>query len=283
MPEHLSPLLSSTTGILGLRTGEGLIALPVQWDAGRGIATLPAGLGADDFIGDVPACVTFDEPVHVRPTEQRGVVLRGHAQFVDGRHRPRNEDQPDHLLGRLQHQHCQSPVLKPIPSPKEAKPHVRASEVAAAQPAHLRPLALRRRDPSTSCARRSSTSRSAGWPKLTEDYHDEGLVPRLPRLRQAKEKLFATFMTPARDADGDADKRWDTARVAAMSRAARLLRTVLLVPVAGHLPRPRPGLAERQRGRAGTRGGGARRRRRRRRSACRSASTAPTSTPATWC
>ena len=33
----------------------------------------------------------------------------------------------------------------------------------------------------------------------------------------AKEKVFATFMTPARDAGGDKDKRWDTARVAAMS------------------------------------------------------------------
>jgi acyl-CoA dehydrogenase len=33
----------------------------------------------------------------------------------------------------------------------------------------------------------------------------------------AKEKIFATFMTPSRDADGDPAKRWDSARVAAMS------------------------------------------------------------------
>lgn len=33
-----------------------------------------------------------------------------------------------------------------------------------------------------------------------------------------REKVFATFLTPAEMADGDADKRWDTARIAAMSR-----------------------------------------------------------------
>jgi acyl-CoA dehydrogenase len=33
----------------------------------------------------------------------------------------------------------------------------------------------------------------------------------------AKERLFATFLTPAQDGGGDADKRWDTARVAALS------------------------------------------------------------------
>jgi acyl-CoA dehydrogenase len=33
----------------------------------------------------------------------------------------------------------------------------------------------------------------------------------------AKEELFATFLTPARDAAGDPNRRWDTARVAALS------------------------------------------------------------------
>jgi alkylation response protein AidB-like acyl-CoA dehydrogenase len=33
----------------------------------------------------------------------------------------------------------------------------------------------------------------------------------------AKERLFATFLTPSSDAAGDPDKRWDTARVAALS------------------------------------------------------------------
>lgn len=84
VPWQQRPLLSSTTGILGMRTGEGLLALPVQWDARRGIATLPAGPGADEFIGDVPVCLAFNEPVRVHPTEQRGVVLRGNARFVAG-------------------------------------------------------------------------------------------------------------------------------------------------------------------------------------------------------
>lgn len=83
VPKHLGPLLSSTTGVLAMRTGEGLVALPIQWDAGHGVATLPAGLGAGGSGGDIPACVTFDEPVHIRPTEQRGVVLRGNARFVE--------------------------------------------------------------------------------------------------------------------------------------------------------------------------------------------------------
>jgi acyl-CoA dehydrogenase len=33
----------------------------------------------------------------------------------------------------------------------------------------------------------------------------------------AKERLFATFLTPAQDAGDDPDKRWDTARIAALS------------------------------------------------------------------
>jgi acyl-CoA dehydrogenase len=33
----------------------------------------------------------------------------------------------------------------------------------------------------------------------------------------AKERLFATFLTPSSDAGGDPDKRWDTARIAALS------------------------------------------------------------------
>lgn len=55
-----------------------------------------------------------------------------------------------------------------------------------------------------------------GLAKLTEDYHAKSWYSDFLEF-QAKEKLFATLMTPARDADGNADKRWDTARVAAMS------------------------------------------------------------------
>lgn len=55
-----------------------------------------------------------------------------------------------------------------------------------------------------------------GLQKLTEDYHSKAWYQDFLDF-QASEKLFATFMTPAREANGDADKRWDTARVAAMS------------------------------------------------------------------
>jgi acyl-CoA dehydrogenase len=55
-----------------------------------------------------------------------------------------------------------------------------------------------------------------GLSKLTEDYHAHAWYPEFLEF-VAGEKVFATFMTPARDAAGDKDKRWDTARVAAMS------------------------------------------------------------------
>jgi acyl-CoA dehydrogenase len=55
-----------------------------------------------------------------------------------------------------------------------------------------------------------------GLARLTDDYHAKAWYDDFLEF-VAKEKLFATFMTPARDADGDPEKRWDTARVAAMS------------------------------------------------------------------
>ena len=55
-----------------------------------------------------------------------------------------------------------------------------------------------------------------GLRKLTEEYHAHAWYPEFLEF-VAREKVFAKFMTPARDADGDKDKRWDTARVAAMS------------------------------------------------------------------
>ena len=57
---------------------------------------------------------------------------------------------------------------------------------------------------------------SRGLRKLTEDYFAQAWYPEFLEF-VAREKVFATFMTPARDADGDKEKRWDTARVAAMS------------------------------------------------------------------
>jgi acyl-CoA dehydrogenase len=57
---------------------------------------------------------------------------------------------------------------------------------------------------------------AGGLAKLTTDYHAKTWYTDFLEF-VAKEKLFATLMTPARDADGDPEKRWDTARVAAMS------------------------------------------------------------------
>ncbi len=55
-----------------------------------------------------------------------------------------------------------------------------------------------------------------GLAKLLEDYHDKQWYADFLEF-VAKEKVFATFMTPAKDAAGETDKRWDTARIAAMS------------------------------------------------------------------
>jgi len=57
---------------------------------------------------------------------------------------------------------------------------------------------------------------AGGLAKLTSEYHADSWYPDFLEF-VAKEKVFATFMTPARDADGHAEKRWATARVAAMS------------------------------------------------------------------
>ena len=64
-----------------------------------------------------------------------------------------------------------------------------------------------------------------------------------------REKLFATFLTPSEFADGNPDKRWDARAQRRAHRDPRLLRTDLLVHRAGHHPRPRAGLAEREQGR----------------------------------
>lgn len=52
-------------------------------------------------------------------------------------------------------------------------------------------------------------------------YHPEHFDAETRRLLRATivgaEEIFATFLTPARDAAGNPYKRWDTARIAAMS------------------------------------------------------------------
>ena len=62
----------------------------------------------------------------------------------------------------------------------------------------------------------------------------------------AKEGLFATFLTPAADAAGDAGQALGYRPQRSPQRDPRLLRPGLLVHLAGHHPRPRPGVAERE-------------------------------------
>jgi len=75
LPEALAHLPASPYGVLGLVTPEGPLALPIAWDGAT--ATLPEQV--DELVVDAGprACVTFDDPVRNRPTQQRGVVLRG--------------------------------------------------------------------------------------------------------------------------------------------------------------------------------------------------------------
>jgi acyl-CoA dehydrogenase len=55
-----------------------------------------------------------------------------------------------------------------------------------------------------------------GKAKLTEDYHSRTFYADFIEFA-GKEGLFSTFLTPAANAGGHPDKRWDTSRVAALS------------------------------------------------------------------
>ncbi|MGK3208993.1 acyl-CoA dehydrogenase [Amycolatopsis sp. MEPSY49] len=55
-----------------------------------------------------------------------------------------------------------------------------------------------------------------GKAKLTEDYHNRVFYADFLEFA-GKEGLFSTFLTPAANAGGNPDKRWDTSRVAALS------------------------------------------------------------------
>ncbi|MEV6444188.1 acyl-CoA dehydrogenase [Amycolatopsis sp. NPDC051716] len=55
-----------------------------------------------------------------------------------------------------------------------------------------------------------------GKAKLTEDYHARTFYADFLEFA-GKEGLFSTFLTPATNAGGHPDKRWDTSRVAALS------------------------------------------------------------------
>jgi len=81
VPE-LAALLDAPDAVLGLSTPNGPVVLPVSWDGTRGVARAAAPLP----VLAVPlarACLTIDEPVHDRPTEQRGITLRGSARVGD--------------------------------------------------------------------------------------------------------------------------------------------------------------------------------------------------------
>ncbi len=55
-----------------------------------------------------------------------------------------------------------------------------------------------------------------GLRKLVSDYHEHVFYSDFLEFA-GKEGLFSTFLTPRADADGHPDKRWDTARIAALS------------------------------------------------------------------
>lgn len=80
LPEGLAHLPASPYGVLGLVTPQGPLALPIAWDGAT--ATLPEQVA--ELVGDAgpSVCVTFDDPVRNRPTQQRGVVLRGSGEPV---------------------------------------------------------------------------------------------------------------------------------------------------------------------------------------------------------
>jgi len=81
LPESLAGLVHCREGVLGIATVHGPVAVPVLWDHRRQVAILPSGV--QPVAGSAPACLTLDEPVHARPTEQRGIALRGSARELE--------------------------------------------------------------------------------------------------------------------------------------------------------------------------------------------------------
>ena len=55
-----------------------------------------------------------------------------------------------------------------------------------------------------------------GLDKLLEDFHNKTYYTEFLEFL-AKEKVLATFLTPAQNADGNPAKRWDSARISALS------------------------------------------------------------------
>ncbi len=99
----------------------------------------------------------------------------------------------------------------------------------------------------------------------------------------ARERVFATLLTPAAEGGGDPDKRWDTARICAFNEITAFYGLAYWytwqVSILGLGPIWQ---SDNDAARA-PRGGPARRRRDLRLRPLREASTAPTSTRPTWC
>jgi len=91
----------------------------------------------------------------------------------------------------------------------------RRRRVASVQPAHLRPIPLRRRDQKAARAT-IDWFEHRGKERLLEDYRDCVWYADFLEF-VGTERLFAKMGTPAREAHGDRDKRWDTSRISAFS------------------------------------------------------------------
>jgi hypothetical protein len=76
VPARLRGLAARADGVLGLTTAGGTVALPARWDPVRWVAQVPGAVDGG------PACLTFDEPVRTRASQQRGLVLRGRARVL---------------------------------------------------------------------------------------------------------------------------------------------------------------------------------------------------------
>lgn len=84
IPADLAELTALPTGVLGLETPDGPVAFPVAWDPSTSSVRIPQEVSRLAVADESRACLTFDEPVHLRPTEQRGIVLRGTARRAKG-------------------------------------------------------------------------------------------------------------------------------------------------------------------------------------------------------
>lgn len=87
LPETLAHLPASRSGVLGLITPAGPLAVPAAWDGAA--ATLSDDVASLVADAEDTLCLTFDDPVRNRPTQQRGVVLRGEGRAVAGADVPR--------------------------------------------------------------------------------------------------------------------------------------------------------------------------------------------------